>query len=171
MSYILTFIFWSGVLSRSEVVFPSIFPNCGGCKSAISRLATLPLSRKRFRDFTTLPSQVAKSLTCGGRKSKTHKTKKWRKKEILPGFGGDPVARGSLGLKKAPLPPRARIGKAPSKPNVLQAVFVKIVTEIFFWQCAFGELWNNRLGSRSQTSALKRKRSRPQMCTRDNKTT
>jgi len=34
---------------------------------------------------------------------------------------------------------RARVGKAPNKPSVLQAVLVKIVTEILFWQCAFGE--------------------------------
>ena len=35
--------------------------------------------------------------------------------------------------------PFLRVGKAPNKPSVLQAVLVKIVTEILFWQCAFGE--------------------------------
>jgi len=33
-------------------------------------------------------------------------------------------------------------------------VLVKVVTEMLFWQCTFGEPWNNYLGSRSQTSAL-----------------
>jgi len=39
-----------------------------------------------------------------------------------------------------------------------QALLVKIVNEILFGQCAFGEPWNNRLGSRSQMSALKKDR-------------
>ena len=56
--------------------------------------------------------------------------------------------------------PPTRVGKAPNKPSVLQAVLVKIVTEaeILFWQCAFGEPGNNRLGSRSKTSALRKDR-------------
>jgi hypothetical protein len=39
-------------------------------------------------------------------------------------------------------------------------VLVKIVTEaeILFWQCAFGEPGNNRLGRRSKTSALRKDR-------------
>jgi len=32
-----------------------------------------------------------------------------------------------------------RVGEAPNKPSVLQAVLVKIVTAILFGQCAFGE--------------------------------
>jgi len=32
-----------------------------------------------------------------------------------------------------------RVGKAPNKPSVLQAVLVKIATELLFWKCAFGE--------------------------------
>jgi len=35
------------------------------------------------------------------------------------------------------------------------------LTEIIFWQCAFCEARNNRLGSRSQTSALNGQRPRP----------
>ena len=53
-----------------------------------------------------------------------------------------------------------RAGKATNKPSVPRAVLVKIVTEILFWQCAFGEPRNNRLGSRSQTSALRKNRDR-----------
>jgi len=54
--------------------------------------------------------------------------------------------------------PPTRVGKASNNPSVLQTVLVKIVTEILFWHCAFGEQWNNRLDSRSQTSALRKDR-------------
>ena len=83
------------------------------------------------------------------------KSKKWKKvsENIRPEIWSWPCGARQLG-DKAPSPPRARAGKAPSNPNVLQAVLVKIVTEILFWQCAFGGLWNNHLGSRSQTSSF-----------------
>jgi len=44
--------------------------------------------------------------------------KKWEI-EISPEFGRDHVARGS---PKTPSPPRARVGKAPSKYSVLQEI-------------------------------------------------
>jgi len=50
-------------------------------------------------------------------------------------------------------------------------MLVKIVTEILFWQCAFGEPWNKHLGSWSQTSALNKDRDLDHMCARENSTT
>jgi len=54
--------------------------------------------------------------------------------------------------------PPTWVWKAPNKPSVLQTVLVKIVNEILLWQCAFGGSWNNHLGSRSQTSVLRKDR-------------
>ena len=31
------------------------------------------------------------------------------------------------------------LGKTTNKPSVLHAMLVKIVMEVLFWQCAFGE--------------------------------
>jgi len=67
--------------------------------------------------------------------------------------------------------PPIKVGKALSKPSVLQAVIDEIVTEILFWQCAFSKPWNKCLGSRSQTSAIREQRPGLHMCARENKTT
>jgi len=119
-------------------------------QSQVAFWADLRLQKKR--KFET---------TCGCRKS----AKIWKMEKTRLTAAASRKKRKKLMEKNG----IERVEKAPNKPSVLQAVLVKIVTDILFWQCVFGEPWNNRLGSRSQTTALKSPRDRPHMCARDNK--
>jgi len=55
--------------------------------------------------------------------------------------------------------------KTPKKPSVLQAVLVKIVTEILFWQCNFGEAMKQPSWQQitDQRTSKKRQRPRPRV--------
>ena len=81
---------------------------------------------------------VSSSVVCMSAYANVHFKKKYVKVYvkwifICPGsVAGVPSSQGSM------VPP-TRVGKAPNKPIVFQAVLVKIVTETLFWQCAFGE--------------------------------